>query len=136
MAGSAAAAALMHPLQALKEKLHGGRSQRQPRGRMFSYARLSDAVRWRQVSSIQMPSQILVAREDFFLRDSSDAAADQHTAGLQETGTKRPVALPPFVICPDAKWYRAFWFLTIAGAAWTGVIKSYTIAFEPQPGAQ
>lgn len=50
MAGSAAAAALMHPLQALKEKLHGGRSQRQPSGRMFSYSRLSDAVR--RVASI------------------------------------------------------------------------------------
>jgi hypothetical protein len=49
---------------------------------------------------------------------------------------KRQVALPPFVICPDAAWYRAFWFLTIAGAAWTGVIKPYTIAFEPKPGAQ
>ena len=70
------------------------------------------------------------------LQTSFHAVSDHHTAGLQETGTQRPVALPPFVICPDAKWYRAFWYLTIAGAAWTGVIKSYTIAFEPQPGAQ
>jgi hypothetical protein len=126
MAGSAAAAALMHPLQALQEKLRRGRSQRQPSGRMFSYSRLSDAVRRWQV----LPAQKIM------LRKLPDAAADQHTPGVQETGTKRSVALPPFVICPDAKWYRAFWFLTIAGAAWTGVIKSYTIAFEPQPGAQ
>jgi hypothetical protein len=135
MAGSAAAAALMHPLQALQEKLRRGRSQRQPSGRMFSYSRLSDAVcRW-QVLPSQMLLQHLID-EGFMLQDSSAAASDHHMAGLQETGTKRSVALPPFVICPDAKWYRAFWFLTIAGAAWTGVIKSYTIAFEPQPGAQ
>jgi hypothetical protein len=49
---------------------------------------------------------------------------------------KRHVVLPPFVICPDSTWYRTFWFLTIAGAAWTGVIKAYTIAFEPVPSAQ
>ena len=136
MAGSAAAAALVHPLQALREKLQRGRSQRQPSGRMFSYSRLSDAVRRWKHTSEQMLLRPLVVREHIMLRDSSDAKSDLHTAGLQETGTKRNVALPPFVICPDAKWYRAFWFLTIAGAAWTGVIKSYTIAFEPQPGAQ
>lgn len=63
-------------------------------------------------------------------------AAERSAHGPQETGVKRPVALPPFIICPDAAWYRAFWFLTIAGAAWTGVIKPYTIAFEPKPGAK
>ena len=31
---------------------------------------------------------------------------------------------------------QVFWYMTVAGAAWTGVIKSYSIAFEPDPGMQ
>ena len=64
------------------------------------------------------------------------SVADCCTSGLQETGMKRQIVLPSFVVCPDTTWYRAFWFITIAGAAWTGVIKPYTIAFEPVPSAQ
>jgi phage tail tape-measure protein len=46
MAGSAAGvAALMHPLQALKQKLFRGQAQSQNGGRLHSYSRLSDAVR-------------------------------------------------------------------------------------------
>ena len=71
MAGSAAAGALMHPLQALQEKLRRGRSQRQPSGRMFSYSRLSDAVRRRRVFPSQMPLQSLAVNENSMLRDSS-----------------------------------------------------------------
>jgi len=54
----------------------------------------------------------------------------------QEGGAKPRAILPPEIICPDNLWYLAFWYITIAAAAWTGVIKAYTIAFEPPPSKQ
>ena len=29
---------------------------------------------------------------------------------------------------------RAWWYLTVLGAAWTGLMKPYVIAFEAHPG--
>jgi len=63
----------------------------------------------------------------------SQEAAEQRQ---QEGGAKPRTILPPGIICPDNPRYLAFWYITIAAAAWTGVIKAYTIAFEPPPSKQ
>lgn len=44
--------------------------------------------------------------------------------------------VPPGIIDPDGRAYLAWWYLTVAAAAWTGLLKPYNIAFGNYPGAQ
>lgn len=39
-----------------------------------------------------------------------------------------------YIVHPNGRLYQMFWYLTVAGAAWTGVIKPYTVAFATKPG--
>lgn len=44
--------------------------------------------------------------------------------------------VPPGIIDPDGPTYLAWWYITVAAAAWTGVLIPYNIAFGDYPGTQ